>query len=174
MGGRTTLGGRCAAAARCSAIFAAVAASIAVVVAAMRCNSPRVRPALAKAAALAALGVSTAAAPPGPPSREQGLWIGPIPVCRDTVTQAEEGRDSDTSEPIVVITLMSHWHGRLHAETRRLVEQPLPIRIDGETISEPIVREPIANGKLQVTTTGPDSARIVTAARGPCPGEAAQ
>lgn len=74
-----------------------------------------------------------------------------MPPLRLQVEKAEAAFDSRTNEPIVVIT-MSPRSGRMFAElTQNNIGRRLVLRIDGQVVSEPIIREPIKGGVVQIS-----------------------
>jgi preprotein translocase subunit SecD len=84
--------------------------------------------------------------PPTPPARKSLL-----PPLRLQVAKAEASFDSRTNEPVVVITLVAR-SGRMFGElTRNNIGRVLVLRIDGQVAAEPIIREPIMNGVLQIS-----------------------
>jgi preprotein translocase subunit SecD len=107
-------------------------------------------------------------AQPDPAAQARGLWFGPVQVCRDTVETAEIGVDSYSFIPVLVVTFKPHLHARIEEETARRVAEPLPVRLDGRIIQEPIVNEPIAGGSVQMTGQEEDMPRLREAALGPC------
>jgi hypothetical protein len=74
-----------------------------------------------------------------------------MPPLRIQVEKAEAASDLRTKEPVVVIT-MAPRSGRLFAElTQNNVGRRLVYRIDGQVVSEPIIREPITGGVVQIS-----------------------
>jgi preprotein translocase subunit SecD len=66
------------------------------------------------------------------------------------VTSAEVGFDRRTSEPLITFR-MSESSTRLFGDlTSRNVGKKLAIRVDGRTISAPVIREPILGGSGQI------------------------
>jgi hypothetical protein len=128
--------------------------------------SSRLLPALLAAAALAGC-----AAAPGEPAAaaagERGLWVGAIQLCRDTVESASAVIDVDGS-PAVTFLLKPAARARLAEETRRQIGRRLPIRLDGRTLAEPVVNEPILGGMAQVSALPEGAGRIERAAGEPC------
>lgn len=106
-----------------------------------------------------------AAAPAGaaPPEQGRGLWVGPIQICRDSALSAVAAADIDGA-PIVTITLGTEASEALRRGTERLVGKPMPVRLDGRVIVEPIVREPITGGVVQLAGLARRDAQAMEAA----------
>ena len=75
--------------------------------------------------------------------------MGPIKLCRDSVVSAARTKDEISGGDLLLVTLTEDGRARLAALTRQSVGLPLIIRIDGQTVSEPIVMEPIDSGQFQ-------------------------
>jgi preprotein translocase subunit SecD len=74
-----------------------------------------------------------------------------VPPLRVQVQRAEAAFGTETSEPVVVIT-MSPRSGRMfHELTLNNVGRRLVLRIDGQIVSEPIIREAIKGGVVQIS-----------------------
>ena len=74
-----------------------------------------------------------------------------MPPLRLQVEKAEATFDTRTNEPVVVITLAAR-SGRLFYElTQNNIGRTLVLRIDGQVAAEPIIREPIKNGVVQIS-----------------------
>ena len=84
-------------------------------------------------------------------SQEQGLWIDALEICSAGAVTAEPGFDERTNWPVVNLRLSPILAERFAALTARKVGQPLAIRYNGRTISEPIVNEPIPGGQVQIS-----------------------
>jgi preprotein translocase subunit SecD len=78
----------------------------------------------------------------------RGLWIGPVPACAGTVAGVTIGADESGAQLNVNMTFLPAWREALGRETSRLVGRPMIMRLDGRTISSPIVREPITGGMI--------------------------
>lgn len=89
---------------------------------------------------------ATAAAP----ARERGLWVGSIHLCSDTVEAAEAGPDPYSGSPTLTITLKPELRDRLRRETEPMVNRQISVRLDGETVMEPNVNEPLVFGALSL------------------------
>jgi preprotein translocase subunit SecD len=113
------------------------------------------------AAAVAASGMSPAVSPAlaepslleqlqkGYPSQPQRKSL--MPPLRLQVEKAEGSFDTRTNEPVVVITLAAR-SGRMFGElTENNIGRVLVLRIDGQVVSEPIIREAIKNGVVQIS-----------------------
>lgn len=119
---------------------------------------------------LTAVALALIAASPSTQTTASGLWIGEIAVCRDSAETVKAAYDATTLEPVVTISLHPQWHEALRRETERRLDQPMPIRLDGRLIAEPIVREAIIGGKLQFGPVAEaDAEALRAAAARPCP-----
>ncbi len=78
---------------------------------------------------------------------ERGLWIGPIPVCRDTVERAEIGTDAFGTSGLT-LTFAPHVKPLLLRETTVRAGESVPVRLNGRVIMEPHVPEPIEGRQL--------------------------
>jgi hypothetical protein len=127
------------------------------------------RPALPFAFLACCLIACAAAAPSGArqPERGRGLWVGPIPICRDT--GAGVAAADLAGRPTVTLTLAPRWRERLRRETERRVGKPLAVRLDGRIVSAPTVLEPITGGVLQLAgLSAREAAAVAAAARRAC------
>ncbi|HVQ10204.1 MAG TPA: hypothetical protein VMS43_17440 [Allosphingosinicella sp.] len=117
---------------------------------------------------LAAAVPAAAQAPRAGASR--GLWIGPIPACAGTVASVAVGPDEVAEDWLsAIITFRPAWRAALLRETRRRLNRPMPVRLDGRVLMAPIVREPIAGGMISLApVTARQGERIRAAARRPC------
>lgn len=79
----------------------------------------------------------------------KGVWVGPLKLCRTTVTSVAPGVDY-RDESIVSVTLTRDAAVAFGQITTRSVNYPLPIRVGGEIISSPNVNEPILGGSFQI------------------------
>lgn len=79
-----------------------------------------------------------------------------------TVLKAEVGADMATGQPVLTITLDPASTGTFAAFTAANVGKRTIVSIAGETIMDPIIREPITQGVVQVSGewTKPDLDRI--------------
>jgi hypothetical protein len=97
----------------------------------------------------------------------QGLWIGPIHLCRELV------RAITLDEPLggghgVSIAIAPSLGPAFERETAPLVDRPIPISIDGSVVAQPIVRERISTAITVGTATEREAAAIRDAAQRPC------
>jgi|RhiMethySRZTD1v2_1073278.scaffolds.fasta_scaffold1448226_2 hypothetical protein len=84
---------------------------------------------------------------PAPPPPRKSL----MPPLRLQVERAEATLDTRTKEPVVVITMVAR-SGRMFGElTENNIGRRLVLRIDGQVVSEPIIREPIKGGVVQIS-----------------------
>jgi hypothetical protein len=104
-------------------------------------------------------------------AQSRGLWIGPIPACAATVAMVSLEPDQNfEGELNAVIAFRPAWRTALLRETTRLVDRPMPVRLDGRILMAPVVREPIAGGMVSLSpATALQGERIRAAARRPCP-----
>lgn len=102
--------------------------------------------------------------PPPAADESRGLWVGPIHLCRDTVLGSEVSDTEEGPFPSLVVTLRPDLRDELRRETERRVAGPMPIRLDGRVISEPIVLEPITGGALAITGTSAGETEAIQAA----------
>jgi SecD/SecF fusion protein len=84
---------------------------------------------------------------PSPPPPRKSL----LPPLRVQVQEAVAAFGQGTKEPVVVIT-MSPRSGRMfHDLTLNNIGRRLVLRIDGQVVSEPIIREEIKGGVVQIS-----------------------
>jgi hypothetical protein len=89
--------------------------------------------------------------------RAHGAWIGPIRLCGDTVAGAIIDRDID-GMAILSLTFRPDSAPLLGRETLRRLNARLPVILDGRSVSEPMVMEPILGGQIQLR--GPDAPEL--------------
>jgi hypothetical protein len=88
-------------------------------------------------------------------ARMPGLWVGTLHVCRDEVAEAiVEPIYEDNAMSGLKLVLAPALKPRLLAQTERLLNKPMSVRIDGEAVMAPNVHEPIAGGELMLS--GPE------------------
>ncbi len=74
-----------------------------------------------------------------------------LPPLRIQVQSAEAASDKHTNQPVVVIT-MAPRSGRMFEElTAQHIGRRLVLRIDGKVAAEPIIKEPIKGGVVQIS-----------------------
>jgi hypothetical protein len=83
---------------------------------------------------------------PSPPPRKSLL-----PPLRIQVQTAEATSDRHTNEPVVVITMAPRSGRMFHELTLNNIGRRLVLRIDGKVVSEPIIREEIKGGVVQIS-----------------------
>lgn len=101
---------------------------------------------------------------------EAGLWIGDIPLCAETVSDANISIDETIPDTFINLKLTGDAAKRLHELTCHSVGQSISIRLDGDVLSEPNVWEPIPDGEIQIT--GIEQAimdKIIAATQRSCP-----
>jgi SecD-like export protein len=74
-----------------------------------------------------------------------------MPPLRLQVEKAEATFDTGTKEPVVVITLAARSGRMFYELTQNNIGRRLVLRIDGQVAAEPIIREPIKNGIVQIS-----------------------
>ncbi|MEA3017582.1 MAG: hypothetical protein QOI38_2304 [Sphingomonadales bacterium] len=114
------------------------------------------------------LPLALAAASPPDGEAERGLWLGGIPLCRETVAEALVTADDIDGSPALALTLRRELRAALERETKGRVGEVLPIRLDGRILSAPVVREPLTAGWVQLSGLD-DVAAVRRAALAPCP-----
>lgn len=98
---------------------------------------------------------------------EEGLWIGPIRLCRGSVESASPVRGPDGSAALL-LTMRPEAGERFAALTARRVGKTLAIRLDGRTLSEPLINEPILGGTVHISGLPGDVEAAARAAGAPC------
>ena len=96
------------------------------------------------------------------PSQSRGLWVGGIQACRETLAGAEVTRDKWIDQSVLILTFRPEYHARLREQTKRLVGQNMPVRLDGRMIMEPLVAEPITGGSVQLAPLPDEGAEQLT------------
>ncbi|HEX2763794.1 MAG TPA: hypothetical protein VHM92_08145 [Allosphingosinicella sp.] len=102
------------------------------------------------------------AAQPAPAAAKEGLWIGPIHVCRENVQSVTRICDAD-GRWALMIALAPSMQPRFGEETARLAGRPMDIRLDGRLLSAPNINEPIFGLEAQIS--GPPKAVLKAAAK---------
>ena len=85
-----------------------------------------------------------------PPAHQEGLRIGDLQACRDTVSSAEAAPDEDLGMTSIILTLRPTERIALKKMTEALVGQALDVTLDGKIIMSSVVREPITGGQLSL------------------------
>ena len=83
---------------------------------------------------------------PAPPPRKSLL-----PPLRIQLQKAEATFDTRTNEPVVVITMAARSGRMFYELTLNNIGRRLVLRIDGQVVAEPIIREAIKNGVVQIS-----------------------
>lgn len=83
---------------------------------------------------------------PSPPPRKSLL-----PPLRVQVEKAEASFATATNEPVVVITMAPRTSRMFHELTLNNIGRRLVLRIDGKVAAEPIIREAIKGGVVQIS-----------------------
>lgn len=84
--------------------------------------------------------------------RDAGLWIGGIFFAPDDIASATQEWDSLDGSPNVLITFTETGRAKFNRAQQGRVGEQLEIRMNGEIVSAPILREPISGN--QVTISG--------------------
>jgi preprotein translocase subunit SecD len=64
---------------------------------------------------------------------------------------ATVGYDQRTAEPVIALR-MTRVSGRAFAElTKNNVGRPMELRVDGRSLSKPVIREPVLGGSVQIS-----------------------
>lgn len=83
---------------------------------------------------------------PSPPLRKSLM-----PPLRVQVQEAVAAFGQGTKEPVVVITMSPRSSRMFHELTLNNIGRRLVLRIDGQVVSEPIIREEIKGGVVQIS-----------------------
>lgn len=103
-------------------------------------------------------------------ARMPGLWIGTLHVCRSSVAEATvEPIPEDNAMSGLKLVVGPALKPRLLAQTERLLNKPMSVRIDGEAVMAPNVHEPIAGGEMMLSGADREELeRVRAAALRPC------
>jgi hypothetical protein len=82
-------------------------------------------------------------------SAMRGLWFGPLPLCGNAVLAVEGGKN-EMNEPRVLLRFSPATAEVVRIETSNRVNVQLPLVLDGRTLVEPFVREPITGGEVSI------------------------
>lgn len=103
-----------------------------------------------------------------------GVWFGTMPLCGQGPVTSQLVVDIYTARPALILTLGPDASARLAALTTRQLDQALAWRAGGRVIVEPVIREPITGGKLQVEGAPQPELERLAAALKACPKTPAQ
>jgi hypothetical protein len=78
---------------------------------------------------------------------EHGLWIGSLHLCGADAARVTRGKNSYGMETLT-FTFAPSIQPRLERETTRLLDQQMPVVVDGVTVAVPNVNEPIRGTDL--------------------------
>lgn len=95
--------------------------------------------------------------------------VGTMRLCRPTAANATISSDKYTGEPVAVIQLSDNGKATFARVTTQAVGKRLPITLNGDTVAEPLVFEPILGGEF--TISGPDKSvleQVVKAVTSDC------
>ena len=99
----------------------------------------------------------------------RGVWLGPLRLCAETVTDVTRDVRQDADEPMITLHLSRASGEALGIITGQAIGHPLAWRIDGQVIAQPQVNEAILGGKIGFS--GPPVVQLDTlgaAVRRPC------
>jgi preprotein translocase subunit SecD len=85
------------------------------------------------------------------PPKMRGLYIGRALFRPKDIAKAEAGIDEYTDDFIVALTFSKPASQRFKALTTQYLRQTLPIFLDGQLLSCPIVNEPILGGHVEIS-----------------------
>ena len=74
-----------------------------------------------------------------------------MPPLRIQVERAEGSLDKVSNEPVVVITMAPRSGRMFHELTLKNIGRRLVLRVDGKVVAEPIIREEIKGGVVQIS-----------------------
>jgi preprotein translocase subunit SecD len=82
-----------------------------------------------------------------------------------TIVEARAGADAATGLPVVTLTMSAESASAFAAFTGQNVGRRVALMVDGETVSAPVVREPILGDVVQISGSiaGLDGARALAA-----------
>lgn len=80
-----------------------------------------------------------------------GSWIGPLHLCRESVARASMTQDALTGQVAVSITLRDDAASLLADITATRIDMPLPHRIDGKVVGQPMINERLTSPSFQMT-----------------------
>jgi hypothetical protein len=96
-----------------------------------------------------------------------GLWLGPLPVCSETVDHV--ALVDDHGWPSLLVTFKPEWRLRLERETTARLRHHMPIRLDGRIVLAPNVYEPITGGIIRLNgSSRAETEALQRAAARPC------
>lgn len=101
------------------------------------------------------------------PDVPRHLVFGDTPFAATDIASAEPGF-SEMGMPVVNIRLTPAGRALFGETTKRWLGKPMPIRLDGRILSEPVVVEPILGGEIQISgaMTLEDATRLALDIRG--------
>jgi preprotein translocase subunit SecD len=80
----------------------------------------------------------------------RGLTIGGVAFSQADVVDAR-GLPDISGEAVILVTFSRAGAERLAKLTRENITLPVAVAVDGKTISEPVIREEITSGSIQIT-----------------------
>ncbi len=105
----------------------------------------------------------------GPDSAYARSWVlvGATIVSTSDVEDAAAAKDLEGMGPTVMVTLSRAAANRFEDFTRSWVDRRAAIMLDDDVTSAPVIRTPIAGGRLRITTGGddPEADRIAASLR---------
>jgi preprotein translocase subunit SecD len=79
-----------------------------------------------------------------------GVWLGPIRLCRKSVAAVAKGVDELTHTPVILFEMTDEGTAQLAAFTKQVIRDEVAVRLSGAVISSPHVHEPLLSGKFQI------------------------
>jgi preprotein translocase subunit SecD len=83
-------------------------------------------------------------------ARDRGLWLGPLPLCSESVASVTFVQD-EAGFPQLSISLRPQWRLALERLTTRFVARQIPVRLNGRTVTAPVITEPITDGAVAIS-----------------------
>lgn len=102
-------------------------------------------------------------------STKNGVFVGDLQLCADSVEAASVAREETTGQMVVYITLRPASGEVFGKMTEEFLGKPLPITLDGKVVIAPTVHEPIFGGAIQISgATMEEQTKLVAAFSAPC------
>ncbi len=101
--------------------------------------------------------------------KKLGLWVGDMKLCAGNVRSVVERVEQNAPMPTLLIRMTDEGARELEQASRAYVGKPLPFVVNGRTIFEPTLFEPLTQGKIQLSGLAPgDLANVIAYAKSPC------
>lgn len=97
------------------------------------------------------------------------LFVAAAPAAADplqlTIVEATAGADAAIGMPVVTLKMSAESAAAFTAFTRQNVGRRVALMVDGETVSAPVIREPILEDVIQISgnMARPDDAKALAA-----------